>query len=170
MYFRRLFRQLAVVTAIIFATVPTQASDAPRIPVDTNDACHLLTPAQISAAFGIEVGTGAEVWQGEKKSCAWREINKKVGLPYVEIELVTEQDYGRIKKLSAVSPTPESNIGDEAFFFRTVVNGFSLVVKAGGKYFSVYANPYNRAPQVGADDEKCKSIERALAREIIGQT
>jgi len=164
-------RQLAgAIVAIIFLTAPTLASDALRAPVGGGIACHLLTPAQLSALLGVEVGVGRQVVPGEEKSCAWRETGKETGTPYVEVELLTAEDYDRIRKFADVSPTGETNVGEEAFFIRTAVNGFSLIVKIGRTYFSVHAKPFNRASQVGAYDEDCKSVERSIAREITGQT
>ncbi len=95
---------------------------------------------------------------------------KQAGTPYVQVELLTAEEYERIKAFPGVMLKHESNIGDEAYFFRAAITGFSLIFKMGTAYFSVYTMPFNRSPQDGADDEKCKSIERAIARQITGQS
>ncbi len=140
---------------------------------NNSSACRLLAQAQVSAAVGVNVDHGVAV-PTVRDACVWRQSGNTAGdaPPVLEIQLLTAQDYDRIKTYRAATTTSESGIGDEAHFFRdAITGGFQLIVKAGTRFFAIVSwppHPGNHQSEV--DDERCKAIERAIARTLMGKT
>jgi hypothetical protein len=156
---------LTVIALAMFASVPVLAAS-------NISACRLLTPVQVSAAVGVNVDDGATV-PTVRNACVWRESGKSGDTPpLVEVQLLTAQDFDRIKTFRATTMVPESALGNEAHFFRdAITGGFQLIVKSGSTFFSVVSwPPHPGNNQSAADDERCKAIERALSRAILGKT
>jgi hypothetical protein len=140
------------------------------------DACKLLTTAQVSAALGVEVDPGTVRMPGHAEFCIWREHGQSEALARnVQLTLLTQQQYETGKTpLPKIPKTPESGIGDEAYFAKTPGIGYILTVKKGGNYFRVQARPiqgfsHNKGTeaQEQALDEKYKSVERAIANDVL---
>jgi hypothetical protein len=155
-----------ILALAMFANVPARAATS-------TSACRLLTPAQVSAAVGVNVDGGATV-PTVRNACVWRESGKSSSdtPPLVEVQLLTAQDFDRIKTFRAKTMPSESALGDEAHFFRdAITGGFQLIVKSGTTFFSVVSwPPHPGSNQSAVDDERCKAIEKALARAIMGKT
>jgi len=105
-----------------------------------------------------------------KGICGWSEHGTDRNAVVI---LLAEALYEAGKKpppgVKAVS-TPESGIGDDAYFAKDELTGFRLKVKKGGTYFSgsVRSNPKGFAKANTPEmDEKDKEIERALAHVIL---
>jgi hypothetical protein len=72
--------------------------------------------------------------------------------------------------LPSVTKTPESGVGDEAYFPKAKGMVFNLSVKKGGTYFRVMArsNPEAFAKtNTPAVDQKDREIDLAIARAIV---
>jgi hypothetical protein len=140
---------------------------------NNSSACRLLTEAQVSAAVGVNVDHGAAV-PAVRDACVWRESGKPPGEtpPLLEIQILTAQDYDRIKTFRAAASISESGLGDEAHFFRdAITGGFQLMVKFGTRFFAVVSwPPHPGTQQSESDDERSKAIERAIARILMGKT
>jgi hypothetical protein len=136
-------------------------------------ACRLLTPAQVSAAVGSNVDDGTAV-PAVRDACVWREGGGKApgdARPLVQVQLLSAQDYDRIKTFRAAISIPGNGIGDEARYFRDgITGGFQLIVKAGKQFFSVVSwPPHPGAEQSDADDTQTKTIEKTIALSLIGK-
>ncbi len=75
-----ILRSAPLIVAITFAqlTQPVRAADA-------DDACALLTAAQVSAAVGVAAGDGTYVMPTFKKTCTWTVPNSAGGIRFVTV-------------------------------------------------------------------------------------
>ena len=140
------------------------------------DACSLLTVAQVSAALGVQVDPGVVRMPGHAEFCIWREHGQSEALARnVQLTLLTQQQYDTGKTpLPKIPKTPESGIGDEAYFANTPGIGYILSVKKGATYFRVQARPIKGFSHNKGSDaeeqalgEKYKSVERAIAADVL---
>lgn len=109
----------------------------------TDDACSLLTRAQVSAAVNLPVGAGA--YQGTfKETCTWNAVEatpnspKSVTVVFEDLDVFQANNY----------------IG--------VRNNVGLIVKKGNSVFKVAV--YGDAPI-----EKMQAIEKTLAQKIAAK-
>jgi hypothetical protein len=140
------------------------------------DACQLLTAAQVSSALGVEVDPGTPSIPNHPEHCIWREHGKEQTIAKnLQLSLLTDRQYEVGKTgLPSIPKTPESGLGDEAYFAKTPGIGLILTVKKGSTYFRVQARPiqgfsHNKGTpaQEQALDEKYKSVERTIAHEVL---
>lgn len=140
------------------------------------DACKLLTSAEVSAALGVEVDAGTVRIPGHPEYCIWRERGQSNALARnVQVSLLTQQQFDTGKTpLPNIPKTPESGIGDDAYFSKTPGVGYILTVRKAGTYFRVEARPIpgfshkkGNDAEEHALDEKFKTVERTIANEII---
>jgi hypothetical protein len=140
------------------------------------DACKLLTTPEVAAALGVEVDPGAVRVPGHPEFCIWREHGQSNALARnVQLSLLTQQQFETGKTpLPNLPKTAESGIGDEAYFANTPGIGYILSVKKGATYFRVEARPiqgFSRKKGSDAEehalDEKFKTVERAIANDIL---
>jgi hypothetical protein len=102
------------------------------------DACSLLTPAQVSAALGVAVGSGKAVGA---PTCQWSESGKGMLGKSVELDIVgpmgnlTPVDrFNTIKTplpVKGIVKTPISGLGDDAVYVTRNAIDASLAVKKG---------------------------------------
>src|ERR1700692_2551875 len=99
--------------AAAFLLGPAIAGAAP-----SGDACALLTQAEVAAALGVAVDPGEDLMPNEMRFCTWREHDKnQMKARNVQINLLTKQQYEIGKTpIPSMTKTPESGIGDEAYF------------------------------------------------------
>ena len=135
------------------------------------DACALLDQAEVSAALGVAVGPGERMTPTETRFCTWHEQGND-RRRNVRVSVITEQTYrvGQTPISSLVVNTPESGIGDEAYFSKSKGMVYVLSVKKGGNFFRVQARSNAEALAKANDagnDDKDKEIDRAIARAIV---
>jgi hypothetical protein len=90
----------------------------------------------------------------------------------VKVSVLTEQQYQLPKSITSGPSvnTPETGIGDEAYFSKSKGMVYILSVKKGANYIRVQARSNADAlakANDAANDEKDKDIDRAIAREIL---
>jgi hypothetical protein len=134
------------------------------------DACALLTPADISTVLGVEVGPGERLMPTETRFCTWHEQGKKQNRN-VRVDFISDRQYEMGKTpLPNVVKTPESGIGDDAYFSKVKGMVFTLSVMKGSTFFRVAARSSAEAfakANDAANDDKDKDIDRAIARAIL---
>ncbi len=165
----------AVIVAILIvgaATAPS-ASAAP-----TDDACSLLTQAQVSAALGVSMGAGSYVTPQYRKTCTWTAPAGAKGVKTVTLSLQAANAYEAGKKLmaqsqammkaandphaSGVANASASGIGDDAYY-TTMGNDYTgLMVKKGNVAFKVAI--YGDLPI-----ETKKAMEKTLALQVLSK-
>ena len=155
-----------VVAAACLVRSPSAGAAAPA------EACALLTQAEVSAALGVAVDAGQPLAPTEKRFCTWHEQGKDpLSGRNVEVNYLTDQQYERGKvPIEKVTKTPESGIGDDAYFSKAHGMVSVLSVKKGGTYFRISArtNPHAFSKSNTAEnDEKDMEVDRAVARAIL---
>ena len=165
----------AVIFAIcIFAgTAPSAAA------ASSDDACELLTTAQVSAALGVSMGAGSHVTPTFLKTCTWAPAGGPTNdLKCVTLNLQTAEGYDAGEKMlqqvtavmkarrdeDAPAPviTPISGVGDDAYYLDTA-NILSLIVKKGNGAFKIVI--YGG----GLPMAKRQSAEKTLAQQVLSK-
>jgi hypothetical protein len=149
------------VVAIFFATVAAQsASAAPH-----DDACALLTDAQVSAALSAPVGAGSYQMPTFKKTCTWNSTGegaKNAKSVVLMVEGLDAYQAGKATRQSkTTSVTPISGIGDDAYYL-AVGSNVGLIVKKRNVAFKV-------AVFCALPIEKKQAMEKALAQQIVSK-
>jgi hypothetical protein len=128
-----------------------------------DDACSLLTPAQVSAGLGVSVGEGTYIMPTFKKICTWNATTNGGGTVTLNLQSLDQYEGGR--KLASygksVSATSIGGIGDDAYYFGTD-KLVSVVVKKGSVAFKVAVHAHLSV-------EKQLAAEKALALQIVSQ-
>lgn len=141
----------------------------------SGDACKLLSAAQVSTILGVQVDEGDYSLPGHPQFCVWREHGKPGGIAQnVQVNFLTSRQY-EAPKTGPFAKGSESGLGAEAYWGDTPGIGFTLSVKKGGTYFRVQSRPIPegmaRKSDTPADkakwDEKTKTVERAIATEVL---
>lgn len=145
---------------VISATITPSASAA------TDDACSLLSAAQVSAAAAVSVGAGTYVTPTFKKTCTWTPSGDDAKtVQSVTLLLQTTDAFEFGKKLTGaknVVITSVSGVGDDAYYL-VIGAAVSMEVKKGNAAFkvTVYAG--------GTSVEKKQAIEKMLAQQVVGK-
>jgi hypothetical protein len=146
-----------VIAALIVSAAMTGSADAAP---PTDDACSLLTTAQVSAALGVPVGAGTTITPTFKKTCTWTAATNGGGTVTLNLQSVDQYEGGR--KLASygksVSSTSIAGVGDDAYYSGTD-KLISLVVKKGDVAFKVAV--YAHLP---IDEQR--AVEKALALQV----
>jgi hypothetical protein len=136
-----------------------------------DDACSLLTQAQVSGVRGVPVGAGTH--QNEtpngRRLCNWSQPSEgSAGGKRVLMVLFgpiggltpAERFANAKKPVTGITKTPVNGIGDDAFLMVSGI-GTSLYVKKGDSVIQIKVSSF---PEV--DVEK---IEKALARDAVSK-
>ncbi len=147
--------KLAAITIVTFGTA---ALSSPASAAD--DACMLLTPAEVGAALGTATGAGEPITPTDHKVCTWKATD---GHSWVTLMLQTPGAFDSGKGLANVSTkvvlTPVGGLGDDAYYL-AMSDQVGLVVKKGGVAFKVAV--YQHGP-LGPK----QTAERTLAGKIV---
>jgi hypothetical protein len=149
----------AVIAAIFIAGAATPPANA-ALP---DDACSLLTQAQVSVAVSVSVGAGA--YQGTyKKTCTWNAVSPATkSAKYVTLLLEGLDAYqaGKLAPVKTIVVTPISGIGDDAYYLAVGPN-VGLIVKKGNVAFKVAV--YGDIPI-----ENKQAMEKTLAQQVVSK-
>jgi hypothetical protein len=125
-----------------------------------DDACTLLTAAEVGAALGAAAGPGEPILPTDHKVCTWRATNSQ---SWVTLMLQPPTAFDSGKNMAAFSKnivvTPVGALGDGAYYL-AVGDQVGLIVKKGGVAFKVAVY------QHGPINPK-QSAERSLAGKIV---
>jgi hypothetical protein len=152
-----------------------EAQSAGTIQEASGDACKLLSAAQVTRVLGVPVDEGAYSLPGHPQFCVWREHGKpQMSAQNVQLNLLTVRQFDAPKTGPFMKGT-ESGLGDEAYWAYTPGFGFTLSVRKGGAVFRVQSRPIpegmTRSSDTAEDkakwDEKTKTVERAIAAEVL---
>ena len=128
---------------------------------DKDNACLLLTTAQVTAALGTTVEAGKPIVAGSPKTCGWAPPGgPQIDGKKVVVSLQSLSSFESAKKpMEGITKLPVSGIGDGALYITTGGFGTSLHVKKGGSAFQVRVG--------GFKPDQEKEVEKALALEIL---
>jgi hypothetical protein len=139
---------------IVSAAMTSSADAAPP----TDDACSLLTTAQVSTGLGVPVGAGTYITPTFKKTCTWTAITNG-GTVTLNLQSIDQYEGGR--KLASygksVSSASVAGIGDDAYYFSTDKLA-SLVVRKGDAAFKIAV--------AHLPIERQQAVEKALALQV----
>lgn len=151
-------RAAALAVATLLTAARSPSTRTPTMPVTPDDACSLLTEAQISAVLGANVGAGKPA---APTLCQWSDAG---GAKVVNLFLMTAQEFERHKAFvdKGMTTTPASGIGDDAFFQTGRSYGTLVEVKKGAGAFQVKVNgPFTT-------DQK-QAMEKTLAQDVLAK-
>jgi hypothetical protein len=137
-----------------------------------SDACALLTAAQVSSALGAAVGPGEPIMADKPIVCTWKEQGVPSGAERnVSVSLMTSKSFEFGKTPTpAMTKTPVSGVGDEAYFTEPHGMVASLSVRKGDTYFQIRTRSNSQWAKTGKTQEsdvKDHAVDRALALEIL---
>ena len=144
-------KQLVLAVFLTFATVAALAA--------TDDACALVTPAQVSAAAGTTVGAGQYVTPTFKKTCTWHAKDIIVTL---NLQDAAAFDKGKQLANYGAKMTEVAGLGDGAYYMTMGTQQVALMVKKGNTAFKVAV--YAKLPL-----EKLEAMEKAVAQQAVGK-
>ena len=128
------------------------------------DTCSLLTPAQVSAALGVQVGAGKPF---AATLCTWREEGAQ-SAKKVALTILTADRFAIGKDpLPGTEKPSVSGVGDEAYYkYFTApryekIKVVDLNVKKGGTYFGIEV--------WGLPVDEAKAKAKTLALEVIAK-
>jgi hypothetical protein len=164
-------------TAILATLIGVVATTPSEAAVSANDACSLLTSAQLGTVLGVSMGHGLYVNRSFSKTCTWAPSGGfPQGVRSVTLNLQTAEAYdagkkilGEVKEMTKPgredqqpSATPVSGLGDDAYFL-SMSDIMSLIVKKGDASFKVvmYGGDFSM-------NEK-HAMEKALAMRILSE-
>jgi hypothetical protein len=154
---------LAVAVLVFtFAAVPW-ASAAP-----SDDACALVTQAQVSAAVGVSMGAGTHVTPTFVKTCTWSPSPASKDVSAVTVSYQDAASFGAAKGLMQQSQAmanqkgnnlaeSASGIGDDAFYSSMGTGYTALLFKKGNVALKIAI--YGQMP---ADKKKAAAKTLAL--------
>jgi hypothetical protein len=136
---------------ILAAAVPAALAQS------ADDACSLLTQAQVSAAVGAQVGAGQYVMPTFKTTCTWSVPGK-----IVTLMITTPATFAAGKTSPAYKVVSASGVGDDAYYVVTGGTMVSLITKKGNTAFktSVY---------IDLPVDTLESMEKTLAQQVASE-
>ena len=158
---------VAITGAVLaFAAMPASAA--------SDDACALLTAAQVTSIVGVTVGNGQHVTPTYVKTCTWTPTpGSGKGLSAVTVSFQSAASFAGAKQMSQamtaggkpadqMATTSASGIGDDAFY--TTMNGkyTALLVKKGNVSLKIAI--YGQVPV-----EKAKAMDKSLALQALSK-
>jgi hypothetical protein len=171
-------RSKTTLAAIIVATFIVGAATPSASAAPPDDACSLLTQAQVGTVLGAPVVPGTHLNSTDSKSCMWSQANAPaMGRKSVAISLSTAEVYKNSKALmertqaamkeekdedaGQLTITPVTGIGDEAYY-GSMGSHPKFNVKKGNLSFSV---------EIFGDfpPDKSKAMEKTLAVQILSK-
>ena len=127
-----------------------------------DDACAVLTSAQVGAAVGVAVGAGTYVTPTFKRTCTWVPSDSASGIRFVTLNLQSIAQFDAGKRAATYGVvTPVGGMGDDAFYLG-VGSTEGLIVKKGQRAFKIAV--YSTLPL-----EKKRAMERALAQRVLAR-
>ncbi len=150
------------VIAAIFIVGAAMAPSANAAPPE--DACSLLTQAQVSAALGVSAGAGSHTPLKSLRTCTWTEPNGPLGGKSVVLMLKTANDFNNAKtsmKGPGTTVTPVTGIGDDAYY---VAIGASVILYARKGDVA-----FNLTVSRAFPPDQRKAMEKTLALQILSK-
>ena len=150
---------LAIVAIFLFISVTTPSANA----APPDDACALLTSAQVSAGARVPVNDGAPITPTDHKVCTWnatKPVPKSTKFVTLMLQTADWFDKGKAAHLpgTVITPEPES----VRRLYLALGENVGLMVKKGNVAFkvAVYAD-------VPVADKQ--AMEKALALQIVSK-
>jgi hypothetical protein len=153
---------LSAMIAAIFIASAALGPSASAVP---DDACSLLTQAQLSTALSVSVGAGSYISPTDKKTCSWKgtaDASKGAKIVTLMLQTLAAYQAGKSVQVKTIVVTPASGIGDDAYYL-AVGSNVGLIVKKGSAMFkvAVYASDLTL--------EQKQAVEKTLAQQVVSK-
>jgi len=155
--------KINVVMGIVAAALAASTFLVPSSARSETDACALLSPAQVSAAAGFQVGDGKHVTPTFVKTCTWQGAGGS-GVQVVTLNLQTAAFFDGAKKqaglmAAAGAATKSAGVGDDSYYY---VAGpqVDLWVKKGSSACKITVYK-----QISVEQKQ--AIELSLAKQVV---
>ena len=150
-------RSTPIIASVLGAVFMSTGSGAPL-----DDACALLTQAQVNAALGVSTGSPQ---QPVRRSCIWSGPTEDRGTRKVLVTLIQMPAFNIGKTaVPGVTTTAVSGLGDEAYYASSARTRITtLRVKKGNTPFAIEVRNYSFS------DDQIRTAERALAQEVLAK-
>jgi hypothetical protein len=166
-----------------FATLATAAfafafASTPAIAAPSDDACALITAAQVSSIVGVTMGAGQHTTPTFVKTCTWtRSGGAANGVKIVTVSYEDAAAFAGTKQMTMQMQAaaaaqgaagkavflPASGIGDDAFYANMgMATYMGLLVKKGGVSFKV-------AIYGAVSPEKAEAMEKSIALQALSK-
>lgn len=127
------------------------------------DPCSLLTPTQVAAVLGANVGAGKSL---ASTVCDWTVPNQPAGVSAKKVTVTLQKplafSYAKAPVNSKeITKTAVTGIGDDAVYGTVAGQAATLTVKKGDVVFVVRVN--------GFPMDQLEDKEKTLAKEIVGK-
>ncbi|HKT34629.1 MAG TPA: hypothetical protein VJR03_07340 [Nitrospira sp.] len=129
------------------------------------EACTLLTQAQVSAALEVQVGAGTPI--GRPSACQWsgngRTATLTITQPRGGKSPIDSFNAGKTSTMPGITIEPVTGVGDDAYYiyFSNTTRALGLVVKKGSSAFEIRI--------YGFDIDKAKSFAKTLCQTVAGK-
>jgi hypothetical protein len=170
----KLFATLSISILLAFITL----CGAPSAFAAPTDACSLLTPAQVTAALGVNVGAGqpagpknaAHPASTSSSLCGWSEPgNTAANGKKVLVDIFgnmgslspTDRFNNAKTPVKGITKTPVSDVADDAYYIVTPGLGPGLNVKKGNFVFQIRVS--------GFSVDQNEAMEKTLAQNILAK-
>ena len=159
------FKTLCMIGALS-TVVGSTAQAAP------SDACALLTTDELAVIVGAPMDAGVPILPTHKEYCSFHESGKAAGSGRnAALSILTEQQFTLGKTpVGKIEKTPESGVGDEAYWSKAKGMVYILTFRKGSTYLRVQSRT-NPKPFATANtpalDEQDKAADRKLAAAIL---
>jgi hypothetical protein len=149
-------RALALATLCASATAGAATANIPG-----EDACSLLTTAQVSSILGVAVAEGEHIVPDLRTSCAWMEPGgASLGSKKMVLSLMSPRAFETGKTpVKGVTETRAGGIGDEAYYVSMPPFGTALSFRKGNAFFQLRIAGFPAA--------QVRHLERALALRLL---
>jgi hypothetical protein len=136
--------------------------------IAANDACSLLTEAQVSAVLGVPVGAGQHITSNNPLLCGWSQSggttpSSKRVLVDMLAAIGNSKPVDRFNTaktpVEGITKTPASGIGDDAVYITTPGLGTGLMIKKGSSVIQIRV--------YGFTVEEIKEKEKTLAMNAL---
>ena len=166
------FAALAVAILLFAITTAPSASAA-----TSDDACALVTRAQVSAVVGVPVDAGTHVTPTFVKTCTWGPTGgAREDVKAVTISFQNAASYDAGKRLmqqtqavvnqtqggASMASDSASGVGDDAYYTSMGAGYTALMVKKGNVALKI-------AIYGGMPTDKKKAVEKALALQALSK-
>ncbi len=150
--------------SVLFATL-VAGSLRPAWAAAPTDACTMLTPAQVSAILGVQVGAGSGLVQ---HVCSWYASGTQKGATLI---IYSPKRFDVIKQsMAGYGPAKTSlgGVGDEALFGEIRDIAGTVLVKKGDFVYMVRVEgfPFEKN---GSVPRKVEAMEKALAEMVLSK-
>jgi hypothetical protein len=136
------------------------------------NACALLSASEVGTIVGAPMDPGVPLTPTTPQYCSFNETGKGAGTGRnAQISIIDERVYTAGKTpISGIDKSPESGLGDEAYWSKARGMVYVLSVRKGSNFFRVQSRTNKDAlakSNTPALDEQDKSADRKLALEIL---